>query len=188
MRIISGNYKGKKIIEPKDRVTRPLKDITKESIFNIINHSKKIDLELINSNVLDLFSGVGSFGLECLSRGAKNVIFVENYQNVLNILEKNLQNLKFNNNYKIINKNIYTENIFFNLKEKFEIVFLDPPYKDANIKQIFEKISNANILKGNSIIILHRHKKEEETFSKNFNIIEEKQYGISKIIFFNFSN
>ena len=98
MRIISGNYKGKKIIEPKDSTTRPLKDLTKESIFNIINHSKKIDLELINSNVLDLFSGVGSFGLECISRGAKNVTFVENYQNVLNILEKNLQGLKFNNN------------------------------------------------------------------------------------------
>ena len=112
MRIISGNYKGKKIIEPKDSTTRPLKDLTKESIFNIINHSKKIDLELINSNVLDLFSGVGSFGLECLSRGAKNVIFVENYQNVLNILEKNLQRLKFNNNYKIIKK-IFIQKIYF---------------------------------------------------------------------------
>ena len=188
MRIISGNYKGKKIIEPKDSITRPLKDLTKESIFNIINHSKKIDLELINSNVLDLFSGVGSFGIECISRGAKNVIFVENYQNVLNILENNLKNLKFNNNYKIINKNIYTDNIFFNFKEKFEIIFLDPPYKDKNIKQIFEKISNANILKENSIIILHRHKKEEEIFSKNFKVIEEKKYGISKIIFFSYSN
>ena len=188
MRIISGNYKGKKIIEPKDSLTRPLKDLTKESIFNIIKHSKKIDLELINSNVLDLFSGVGSFGLECISRGAKNVVFVENYQNVLNILEKNLQGLKFNNNYKIINKNIYTENIFFNLKEKFDIVFLDPPYKDTNIKKIFEKISDANILKENSIIILHRHKKEEEIFSRSFNVIEKKKYGISKIIFFSYSN
>ena len=186
MRIISGNYKGKKIIEPKDSITRPLKDLTKESIFNIINHSKKIDLELINSNVLDLFSGVGSFGIECISRGAKNVIFVENYQNVLNILENNLKNLKFNNNYKIINKNIYKDNIFFNFKEKFEIIFLDPPYKDKNIKKIFEKISNANILKENSIIILHRHKKEEEIFSKNFKVIEEKKYGISKIIFFSY--
>ena len=83
MRIISGKSKGKKIFDPKDINTRPLKDLTKESIFNIIIHSNKLNLELENSNVLDLFSGVGSFGLECLSRGSKNVTFVENYNNVL---------------------------------------------------------------------------------------------------------
>ena len=64
MRIISGNFKGKKIILPKDNLTRPLKDLTKESIFNIIKHSKLLNIELKNSNILDLFSGVGSFGLE----------------------------------------------------------------------------------------------------------------------------
>ena len=63
MRIISGLYKGKKILEPKDKQTRPLKDLTKESIFNIINHSNKFKINVSNSIVLDLFSGVGSFGL-----------------------------------------------------------------------------------------------------------------------------
>ena len=71
MRIISGIFKGKKILIPKDNKTRPLKDLTKESIFNIINHSSKFKINLNNSKVLDLFSGVGSFGIECLSRGAK---------------------------------------------------------------------------------------------------------------------
>ena len=67
MRIISGNFKGKKILLPKDKLTRPLKDLTKESIFNILKHSKIIKCyELESSNILDLFSGVGSFGLECL--------------------------------------------------------------------------------------------------------------------------
>ena len=78
MRIISGNSKGKKIFEPKDLGTRPLKDLTKESIFNIITHSNKFSIKLENSNVLDLFSGVGSFGLECLSRGSSSLTFVEN--------------------------------------------------------------------------------------------------------------
>ena len=78
MRIISGNYKGKKILPPKDKLTRPLKDLTKESIFNIIKHSKLLEVNLENSNILDLFSGVGSFGLECLSRRAANVTFLEN--------------------------------------------------------------------------------------------------------------
>ena len=94
MRIISGTFRGKKILEPKDSQTRPLKDMTKESIFNILNHSNKFKIDLENSNILDLFSGVGSFGIECLSRGAKNVIFVENYSGVLPTLKKNLQNLK----------------------------------------------------------------------------------------------
>ena len=86
MRIISGNFKGKKILLPKDKLTRPLKDLTKESIFNILKHSKLLNVELESSNILDLFSGVGSFGLECLSRGAKNVTFLESYKEVLNIL------------------------------------------------------------------------------------------------------
>ena len=79
MRIISGIFKGKKILQPKDQKTRPLKDLTKESIFNLINHSNKFDLDLKKSIVLDIFSGVGSFGIECLSRGAKFVFFFENY-------------------------------------------------------------------------------------------------------------
>ena len=83
MRVISGKFKGKKILTPKDKTTRPLKDLTKESIFNIITHSNKFNIQLQNSNVLDLFSGVGSFGLECLSRGSSYVIFVENYKEVI---------------------------------------------------------------------------------------------------------
>ena len=68
-------FKGKKILEPKDKKQDHLKDLVKESIFNIIKHSNKFNIKFKNSNVLDLFSGVGSFGLECLSRGAKKVIF-----------------------------------------------------------------------------------------------------------------
>jgi 16S rRNA (guanine966-N2)-methyltransferase len=85
MRIISGNFKGKSILEPKDQETRPLKDLTKESIFNIILHSNKFDVQIENSSVLDLFSGVGSFGLECMSRGSAHITFIENYKNVLPI-------------------------------------------------------------------------------------------------------
>ena len=83
MRIISGKYKNKKIILPKDKLTRPLRDQVKESIFNIILHSNLLKIDLRNSKILDLFSGSGSFGLECLSRYAKNIVFCENYKLVL---------------------------------------------------------------------------------------------------------
>ena len=185
MRVISGLFRGKKLLEPKDIKTRPLKDLTKESIFNIIDHSSKFKVQLIGSNVLDLFSGVGSFGIECLSRGAHKVIFFENYQGVLSILKKNLINLKSTTNYKIIEKDIYKENTLVILNESFDIIFLDPPYKDYNIKKIFDEIQKRNILKKDGIIIMHRHKKEKDIIPTNFKIVDEKQYGISKINFIN---
>ena len=79
MRIISGKFKNKTILLPTDKNTRPLRDMVKESIFNILKHSNLFQNEISNSSILDLYSGSGSFGLECLSRGASKVIFCENY-------------------------------------------------------------------------------------------------------------
>ena len=186
MRIISGTFRGKKILEPKDVKTRPLKDLTKESIFNILNHSNKFKINLENSDILDLFSGVGSFGLECLSRGVKSVIFVENYNGVLPLLKKNLQNLKVIKNYEIIEKDINNGKIFKSLEKKFDIIFMDPPYKDKNLNLLLENLNNIKILNKNGIIVIHRHKKEQDIIPKNFKIVEEKKYGLSKIIFLSF--
>jgi 16S rRNA (guanine966-N2)-methyltransferase len=183
MRIISGSFRGKKIIEPNDSKTRPLKDLTKESIFNIINHSNKFKIEIEKSNVLDLFSGVGSFGIECLSRGVKNVIFIENYIGVLSILKKNIQNLKSINNYKIIEGDVYSEIELLSLEDKFDIIFLDPPYKDKNLPKILTSIYKKKILDKEGIIIIHRHKKEKDILPEFCSIIEEKKYNLSKIIF-----
>jgi 16S rRNA (guanine966-N2)-methyltransferase len=188
MRIISGSFKGKKILEPQDKKTRPLKDLTKESIFNIIRHSNKFKINFANSYILDLFSGVGSFGIECLSRGVKKVIFIENYQGVIPLLKKNLFGLKTIQNYEIIEKDIYNENIFLMLNNKFDIIFLDPPYKDKNLENLLNKIKDQNILNKNGIIVLHRHKNETDFLPPSFQIIEQKVYGISKIIFLSYLN
>jgi len=183
MRIISGNYKGKKILLPKDKLTRPLKDLTKESIFNIIKHSKLLDINLENSNILDLFSGVGSFGLECLSRGAASVTFLESYKEVLIILKKNIDNLKQQSSSNIIEKDIFSENTLKALNNKFDIIFMDPPFKEKKLTDLLNMIIKLKLLKDNGVIIIHRHKKEEDVFPNKFNIIIEKNYGISKIIF-----
>jgi len=185
MRIISGNCKGKKILEPNDMNTRPLKDMTKESIFNIILHSNKFNIDIKNSNVLDLFSGVGSFGLECLSRGSSFLTFIENYKEVLPILKKNIYNLNYQNNSSVIEKNIFVELNFETLKKKYDIIFVDPPYKEKKLPLLFKKIMESSILNQDGVIIIHRHKKEEDEFPNNFNIIEKKTYGISKIVFGN---
>ena len=183
MRIIGGSFKGKKLLQPNDSKTRPLKDLTKESIFNIIHHSKKFNINLNSSVVLDIFSGVGSFGIECISRGVKNVVFIENYRNVLTVLKKNLINLKSVSNYEVIENDVYDEKIYSSLKNKFDIIFLDPPYKDKNFVSILLKIKEKNLLSPNGVAILHRHKNENDNLSVNFKILEEKKYGISKIMF-----
>ena len=183
MRIIGGKFKGKKLIEPKDKETRPLKDLTKESIFNIINHSNKFSININKANVLDLFSGVGSFGIECLSQGADHVTFIEKYDGVLPILKKNINNLKSEINYEIIENDILNNFEFKSLKLRYDIIFLDPPYKEKTLKNILNTIIENKILKDNGVIIIHRHKKEIDEFPKNFQLIDEKKYGISKIIF-----
>jgi len=187
MRIISGTSRGKRILSPNDDVTRPLKDLTKESIFNIIKHSNLLKLKIEKSNILDLFSGVGSFGLECLSRGASNVFFFEKYENVLKILKKNIENLEFTQQTSIAESDIFNKDNLIRLKNKFEIIFMDPPFKEKKIFDLIENIAELNLLKKRGIIIIHRHKKEEDNFPKKFNILLEKTYGISKIIFGNYA-
>ena len=183
MRIISGNFKGRILLTPNDIKTRPLKDLTKESIFNILKHSNKFNVEIKNSLVLDLFAGVGSFGIECLSNEAKYVTFVENYNGVLPILKKNLSNLKLDKKYEIIEQNIFTGLKL--AKSNYDIIFLDPPYKDRNISELIDKIFEINLLSKSGIMITHRNKNVKDKYSKNFRILEEKTYGISKISFGN---
>ena len=186
MRIISGYLKGRRIIQPKDRLTRPLKDLTKESIFNIIKHSNLISFDLKNSKILDLFSGVGSFGLECVSRGAKNVTFCENYPESIKVLKKNILNFECQNKTEIIVENIFNiKNLTQFYNKKFEIIFLDPPYKEKKLSNLLNDILSLKLLKKDGIIIIHRHKKEEENYPEKFNILQIKTYGISKIIFGN---
>ena len=111
MRVIGGSLKGKKLLIPLDKSTRPLKDMVRESVFNIIKHSKNEFVNLDGAKILDLFSGTGSFGIECLSRGAKEVIFFENYSNSIKVLKNNLFNLKLESKTKVYESNAY------NLKE-----------------------------------------------------------------------
>ena len=98
-------------------------------------------------------------------------------------MKKNLSYLKENNNYEILNINIYEDETFIKLDNKFDIIFLDPPYRDKHINKLLLNIKKTKILNQNGIIILHRNKKEVNFITSDFKIVEEKTYGISKIIF-----
>ena len=181
MRIIAGKFRGKKLLEPSEKVTRPLRDLVRESIFNIIVHSNKFDIKIEKSHVLDLFSGVGSFGLECLSRGALSATFFENYSKTLDILKRNISNLNFDTKTEVIQKDILENNNLNILNKKYEIIFLDPPYKEKRVSLLIESIMNLKLLQKKGIVILHRHKKDSDLYPKKFKILREETYGISKI-------
>ena len=122
MRVIGGTLKGKKINFIRNLDTRPLKDSVKENIFNILIHSNFIKVKIEESNILDLYSGIGSFGIECLSRGAKKVTFIEKNKLASNILNENLITLSIFDKSKIINRKI-EDALEKNFNEKYSIFF-----------------------------------------------------------------
>ncbi len=182
MRIISGFLKGRSIKYIRNSNTRPLKDNVKENIFNILQHSNLIKTKIENSNILDLYSGVGSFGIECISRGANKVTFIDQDASATNILRENLINLSIINKSKIILNKI--ENILYNdLKQSFDIFFLDPPFSYTDYFNDLKIIKQKKIFKKKHITIIHRENKSNDEFNDLLEIIETKKYGRSKIIF-----
>jgi 16S rRNA (guanine966-N2)-methyltransferase len=186
MRIISGTLKGKSIKFLKNSTTRPLKDSVRESIFNILKHSNLINIEIENSNILDLYSGIGSFGLESISRGAKEVTFIEQDKKASNILKENLINFSVTNKATLINSKI-EDFLNRNKRKKYNIFFLDPPFTDKEFIQSLDTIKNNKIYEKKHIVVIHRERKSDDDLDKFINITAAKHYGRSKIIFGVFS-
>ena len=184
MRIIAGKLKGSTLHFPQNKISRPLKDRARESIFNLLTHSNKMSFQFKKSNILDLYAGTGSFGLECLSRQAMSVCLIEKANDARKILEKNIEKLKVKNKIKIFFNDVFElikkQNIY---ESKFDLIFCDPPFKDTNIEKLIELIFNKNLLDKNGIIILHRNKTTKEKLPNYFKIVDERIYGMSKIIF-----
>ena len=182
MRIISGRLKGKNINFLKNSTTRPLKDVVKENIFNILDHSSLIRISLKNAKVLDAYSGVGSFGLECLSRGANKVSFVENNKNASMKLKENLKLLDIKDNALVFDCSI---ELFLKKKkdEKYSLIFLDPPYSDNSFVQNISVIKQNKMYEQKHIVIIHREKNTKDNLSDYINIMFSKKYGRSEIFF-----
>ncbi|MDO5556413.1 MAG: 16S rRNA (guanine(966)-N(2))-methyltransferase RsmD [Clostridia bacterium] len=181
MRVISGTAKGKKLNSLQGFETRPTLDRVKESIFNVIQFS------LNNSIILDLFAGSGALGIEALSRGAKEAVFCDNSNKATQIIKKNLEETRLIEKAKIINKN-YIQALK-QLKEenkRFDIIFLDPPYKSDYIIKSIKYILEYNLLKQDGIIIVETNEKnkiKEIEENKELIVYDTRKYGIAVIIF-----
>ena len=174
MRIIAGSARGRKLISPSDYDVRPTIDRVKESMFNIINPYIR------DAVILDLFSGTGNLALEALSRGAEKAYLVDNSRKSLSIIKENIEILKFQEKCTVI-ENDYISAIK-DMKEKVDIIFLDPPYNKEFISNSLSIIEQNDILNEDGIIVVE-HKNEEKIPSDNeyLEIIKSKKYGIMTI-------
>lgn len=173
MRVLAGRYKSKLIRTINDPLTRPMMSRVRESIFN------SLQFNIENKDILDLYAGSGSLGIESLSRGANFVTFIENSDNCITILKQNLK--EFENNYKITQSSV--DKFLQTSLSTYDIVFYDPPFKIETDVVKKEVMKIYNILNSDGFVVIHRHtaSKELDTL-KNYKIHKEKNYGQSNIL------
>ena len=181
MRIIAGKYKGKILNSFKLDTTRPTSDMVRSSLFNIIGE------KIIDSDFLDLFGGTGACGIEADSRGAKKVTIVDHHIESINLINKNIKLVK-SGNINVVNQD-YDKFLSYckDSKLKFDIIFIDPPYK-SNFGEIsIDYILDNHLVKDDGLIIWEHDKEKLQILDKyaNFNI-RTKKYGIKYLTIFEF--
>ena len=187
MRIIAGQHRGRKLVGPRDtQTTRPITDRVKESLF-----SRLLSLGMLGEgNVLDIFCGTGSLGLEALSRGANFCCFVENDHEAGKRLEKNIKNLALEGQTKIIKTNAFTTYWVDNIKaDSIRIAFIDPPYAITENQFDLNRITNLMQpllpkLEDGGVIILRTRNTTNTTEVPDYDGPASFTYGTMKLSFY----
>ena len=148
MRVISGKARGVNLKTPDGILTRPTIDRVKEALFSIIN------FDIPTSNVLDLFGGTGQLGIEALSRGAKSAVFVDQREDACRLIKENLRRTKLEQDAKVVRMDYL--DYLKRCKEKFDIIFLDPPYAEVFLENALKCITEIDILQSGGIIVAER--------------------------------
>lgn len=169
MRIISGKFRGVSIPSPKEGSVRPTLDRVKENLFNILQ------FKVAQARCLDLFCGSGAFGLECLSRGAASVDFVDNDKRNIQVLQEFLVGLKVEN--CLLHSGDFSTVLgkFGAEKRSFDIIFLDPPFKEGLAKAALSQIFRLGLLKSGGVVVYERDKDSENPFSHK--VVDSRSYG-----------
>ena len=175
MQIITGKYRARKLLAVDAQSTRPTLARVKESIFNLIQW--KIE----NAVVLDLFAGSGAFGAECISRGAKKVYFVDHEQKAIKTIKENTRNMT--EDFEILNMN-YIDAIqkFSNQNLKFDLVYLDPPYKSEFAINSLNVLAQKDLLcDGATVVVEHASQNDLQNLPECYIIEKSKKYGIAYV-------
>ena len=173
VRIISGEFRSRRLEFPKSKRTRPMMDRAKEMIFNILGNT------VPGAKVLDLFAGSGSLGLEALSRGANEVIFVEKGPWAVKTIRSNLEKLNLRGKALVLPQDVFRAlNRFEKEGRTFNLIFLDPPYNQGVVKKILNRLGRSDIVTPLTQLILHRSRQEKlpETLER-LEVLREKRFG-----------
>ena len=176
MRIIAGIHRGRILASPRDRSVRPTTDRAKQTIFDVL--SNRIDFEGLQ--VLDLFAGSGSLGLEAISRGAASVTFVDNSRDSLALLQRNVGALRCEDRCTT-----YQADVFWYLKNtqaRYDVVFADPPYRLERIGMIPTAIHESGVLKQRAFVVMeHSRESAVELDDKVYDILR-KPFGQTTVL------
>ena len=186
MRIISGSKRGHKLLAPRKNIARPMTDKNRETIFNILLHSKELSefgFKLKDSIILDLFAGTGAFAFEAISRGAKKAILVENDQYMTDLIYKNIEKLKFNSEVDVISKDA-TALSETDIENQIDLVFLDPPYQKKLEFKSIKNILRKKFLSKNKIILVEQHIDESSFTYDELDLLRTKELGITRFSFY----
>jgi 16S rRNA (guanine966-N2)-methyltransferase len=184
MRVIAGRARRTILKTPSGLSTRPTTDRIKETLFNMINN------DLVDSRFLDLFSGSGGIGIEALSRGASFCVFVENNKEAIECIKENIEKTRFANESKILFKDVNAAIKELANGEKFDIIFMDPPYNMNIEKDILIDLKSAKLVDVNTIIIIEASIETEFDFISDigYDILKIKEYKTNKHIFISIKN
>ncbi len=166
MRVDSGLYKGRRLLENKYDHIRPTTDKVKQALF------VKLQFFVPEKRVLDLFCGTGALGIEALSRGAEKVDFVDKDARSVALTKANLSQLGIKNKVFKCDALIFLEKC----QEKYDLILLDPPYKSGLYNKVLDKIFEKNLLAEDGMIVCE-HAKEDEFDYSRFDVLDEKRYG-----------
>lgn len=178
MRVISGTAKGTKLNSIDDISTRPTLDRVKEPLFSIIQNN------IEQANVLDLFAGSGALGIESLSRGANHCTFCDKSYKSIQMLKENIKKTRMEENSTILN--IDYKKCLNEQKEKFDIIFIDPPYKFDIAVDSIKRIIDLSLLAKDGIIVLETDEEErelKELEKVDLEVYDVRKYGRVRLLF-----
>jgi len=178
MRVIAGSAKSLHLYSVKGFHVRPTADRIKESLFSSVGR------RVVDSRFLDLYSGTGAIGIEALSRGAEFAVFVDNSKECVKIIEKNLDHTKLRDRGRIINGNAISAINDLSGGEIFDIIFLDPPYNKNLIFETLESITENGLISENGLVIAEYGPFEDIVCPKGLEIINEKDYKTTRMVFY----
>jgi len=174
LRVISGSARGSKLLCPDGLSVRPTHDRVKEAVFSMLGH------EIVRANALDLFAGTGSLGIESLSRGASSCVFVDISPISLSVVKENLHKTHLTDKATLLKSDYIS--FLTHTDSCFDIIFLDPPYREGYLQTAISLIAKRHLLKSGGLLYCETDTELDFPIPENFSVVRNKKYGRARVL------